>query len=246
MPKFPTTPEAKRHLSEGDRYLYSGNRNQAIQAYSAALKLEPNCVHILIQRGSALQENGALNDAIRDYDRAISLDPEYGPAYYGRAWAKNWKKDYKGELQDAQKGYQLDPENPGRYLRRIGSALSGLNKYNEAIQAYTKAIKINSRDEGTIYNRALCYIKMKKYDLALRDLDRALELDPDWDWALFQKGVVHEELGNFNEALANYQKALSYNPHYAPALEGRSRVQGRISLPFGANKKEKEGSGVSM
>jgi len=64
------------------------------------------------------------------------------PAYYGRAWAKDWKKDYKGALQDAHKGYQLDPGNPGKYLRRIGSAFSGLNRYNEAIQAYSKAIEI--------------------------------------------------------------------------------------------------------
>jgi tetratricopeptide (TPR) repeat protein len=229
MSRFPTTAEAKRLTSEGDRYLSAGNRSKAIQAYSEALKVEPsNVVYTFVQRGSALLENRLPNEAMRDFERAIALDPEYGPAYYGRAWAKGWKKDYRGELKDAQKGYQLNPGNSGIYLRRIGSAYTGLNRFNEAIEAYSKAIEINSRDEGTIYNRALCYIKMRQYDLALQDLDHALQLDPDWDWALFQKGLVHEYLGNFNEALNNYKKALLYNPHYGPALEGRVRVRGKF------------------
>lgn len=232
--RFPTLPEAQKLAREGDRYFHAGDRNEAIRFYNEGLKIEPNCVYILVRRGLALQENRLLDEAVRDYDQAISLDPEYGPAYYGRAWAKGWKGDYKGELKDAQKGFQLDPGNTGMYLRRFGSAYSGLNRFDEAIKAYSKAIEINPSDEGTIFNRALCYKKVEKYDLAMRDLDRALELDPDWDWAFFQKGLLHEDLGNFGEALNNYEKALLYSPRYEPALEGRSRVQKKFGRkPFG-------------
>ena len=243
MSRFPTNPEAKKLSGEGDRYYYLGDRNQAIKAYNAALKIEPDCVYILVQRGLALQENGLVKEAIRNYEQAIASDPEYGRAYYGRAWAKGWKKDFQGELMDAQKGYQLDLGNKSMYLRRIGSAYSGLNKFYEAIKAYSIAIEINPRDEGTIYNRALCYIKMKEYDLALRDLDRALELDPDWDWAFFQKGLVHEQLGHYPTAHENYEKALQYNPHYGPAIEGRSRVRGKISIKFRSDGTKKRGTG---
>ena len=86
--RFPTLPEAQKLAREGDRYSHAGDRNEAIRFYNEGLKIEPNCVYILVQRGLALQENRLLDEAIRDYERAISLDPEYGPAYYGRAWAK--------------------------------------------------------------------------------------------------------------------------------------------------------------
>ena len=226
MARFPGKPETQRLTSQADHLYRAGQRAEAIRLYNEALRLEPDCVYVLVQCGMALQENGSLDQAVRRYDRAIDLDPQYAPAYYGRAWAKGWKKDFKGELQDAQKGYQLDPNHPGMYLRRIGAALTGMKRFQEAINAYTKAIESNPSDEGTLLNRAICYRQMKQYDLALRDLDRALQLDPDWDWAFAQKGLVYEEIGQPKEALVNYDKALFYNPRYGPALEGRQRVQG--------------------
>jgi len=64
--------------------------------------------------------------------------------------------------------------------------------------------------------------------------------------AFFQRGVVHEELGNFDEALANYNKALVYNPKYMPAMEGRSRVRGKVPIRFGKNRNTKKGNGCSL
>jgi Tfp pilus assembly protein PilF len=204
-----------------------GPHSAAIKAYSETLKLHPDRVAVLVQRGLALQEERRLEAAIADYDRAIQLDPNYGPAYYGRGWARDWQKDYAGALADAQQGLRLDPRNPGRYLRRAGSALAGLKRYAEALEAYSKAIALNPADEGTIFNRAICYFESGQYDLALKDINRALELDPDWDWAFYRRGQIYEHTGELDLAIRDYQQALHYNPGYKPAADALRRARRR-------------------
>lgn len=162
MTRFPVDDQVRHLAQEGDQNFYSARRLEAIRFYAQALAIEPDCVYVLVQRGLALQEEGNLTEAIEHYNKAIELDPEYGPAYYGRGWARNWQGDHEGELIDAQQGYELDPDNPGMYLRRIGAALSGLKRFDEAIEYYTKAIKIHPNDEGTIYNRGVTYWSLDK------------------------------------------------------------------------------------
>ncbi len=225
MARFPEKEKTKNLAAEGDQFFYSGQRARAVRLFSEALKLEPECVSVLVQRGLALQEDGYPAEAMRDYHSAISLDPRYGPAYYGRAWAKNWRRDFAGELQDAETGLSLDPKNPGMYLRRIGAALTGMRRFREAVEAYTRSIDLNPADEGTIYNRAICYREMGQYSSALEDLKRALELDPDWAWAFHQRGLVHEQMGDLDAALSDFEKALHFDPRYTPSAEARNRIK---------------------
>jgi tetratricopeptide (TPR) repeat protein len=224
MARYPVQENTRQLIAQADQYFYSGNRLPAIRLYNQALSIEPECIYALVQRGLALQEEDRVDEAKKDYDFAISLDPKYGPAYYGRGWARHWGKDYLGELEDARKGYQLEPGNPGGYLRRIGAALEGLRRFEEALEYYTKAIHLNPRDKGTIYNQANCFIEMGDFARALDDLNRALELDPDWDWALSRRAYVFEKTGRFKEALQEYKLALKYNPKYRPAITGRERI----------------------
>ena len=47
----------------------------------------------------------------QDFRKAIQLDPSYGPAYYGRGWLRGTSGDHLGELEDAQRGLELDPDH---------------------------------------------------------------------------------------------------------------------------------------
>ena len=224
MTRYPVDNTIKQKTKEADEYFYSGRRPEAIRLYNDILYTEPDCVYVLVQRGLALQEERKLSLAIQDYQRAIELDPEYGPAYYGHAWAKGWQHDYEGELTDAQKGYELDPEHPAMYLRRLGAALTGLKRYKDAIKVYNQTLALNLNDEGTLYNRSMCYFQMKQFGLALNDLNHALELDPDWDWAFNQRALVYEQLDKLDEAIKDIDQAIHYNPNYRPALIARPRI----------------------
>ena len=60
-----------------------------------------------------------------------------------------------------------DTEN---YIKR-GDELILLEKYNEAISAYTKAIKLDSLNSKAFYKRALVLYEIEKYDYKNKDAD---------------------------------------------------------------------------
>jgi tetratricopeptide (TPR) repeat protein len=231
MPRYPQSPSVRELVQKADQLSNQAKRSQAIALYSQALLLEPDCTYALVKRGMALQEERRLNEAIADYEEAITLDPQFGLAYYGRGWARNWRGDYEGELQDAQTGYRFDQNNPTPYLRRIAAALSGLNRHDEAVKIYTQLIQHNPKDEGTIYNRGMAYLKSKRYQEAIQDFTLALQYDPDWTWALTQRAVAFAELHHYQEALADVNLALQYDPAYSPAEKLRGFILTQMPPP---------------
>jgi len=221
MSRYPFSAQTKSLIEIADKFFYSSQRKEAIINYNQALTIEPDCVYALVQRGLALQEEGQVEAAMSDYNLALELDPQYGPAYYGRGWAKSWLQDYSGELEDARKGLEFDPDNPGMYLRRIATALSGLNQFDEAIKVYSQAIDLNPNNEGTIYNRALCYLQMAQFESAIKDLDRVITLDSDWAWAYYHRGIAYDQLGNTEQASKDIDLAVHYDPSYEQAIQAQ-------------------------
>jgi len=192
---------------------------QALKVYTHILTLDATCVLAYVQRGLILNESGIPDKALLDFETAIELDPLCGMAYYGRGWVKHTYGDYQGELQDAIQALKCDRDNAGMYYRRIGSACHGLKDYTNAILAYNEAIRLNSNlDEGTLYNRGLCYTDMGEFQLALADFSRCLELDPDWTWAFTQRGWVYYKLGKYRQAVSDYNAALHIQPNYELAF----------------------------
>jgi tetratricopeptide (TPR) repeat protein len=193
----------------------SGQRSQLVDVYSQIIDLAPNYVSAYVRRGLLVHEMGYPEKAMTDFEQAIHLDPQCGLAYYGRGWVKHIRGDFAGEMQDAKKGLLLDSQNAGMYYRRIGSAYQGLQQYQDAINAYNEAINFYSgKEEGTIYNRGMCYLEMKIYPLALADFNRCLEMDPDWAWAFAARGRTYLNMGNCKKAIADCDMAIKYQPNY--------------------------------
>lgn len=200
--------QAKKNRAEG-------RWQDAVNSYSSILKIVPRFVPAFVERGLLVQEMGYPDMAMGDFENAIQLDPQYGYAYYGRAWVKSSRGDHEGALADAQTGMSLDSQHTGMYFRRIGTAYQGLRRFGEAIEAFNEALRLNSNmDEGTIYNRGICYSQMKEYDLALADFTRCLELDPDWAWAFSERGRVYLQLKEYDKAIKDCTNAIKYKPNY--------------------------------
>ncbi|KAH9096387.1 hypothetical protein LEN26_017505 [Aphanomyces euteiches] len=68
--------------------------------------------------------------------------------------------------------------------RKQGVALRRQGKREEALEAYTTAIDMDSTDPDTFVARAVLHLDMKRKDLAKDDIDTALRLDPAHSGAL--------------------------------------------------------------
>jgi tetratricopeptide (TPR) repeat protein len=102
-----------------------------------------------------------------------------------------------------------------------GNALYDQGKYDEAVQAYDKAIEVNPENADTWYNKGLALERQNKYNEAIQAYDKAIELDPKDADAWSAKGAALNSQDKYDEAIQAYDKAIEIDPRYADAWEGK-------------------------
>jgi cytochrome c-type biogenesis protein CcmH/NrfG len=125
-PKGPVTPEILQGMLQAARQsLYAGRYNEAMQAYQAVLKRDPNNVdaltHLGLMAGIAAQgQHGPemVDRALDLFDRALKLDPKYPPAllYRGQVLYEV-RKDVPGAIRSWEKFVAVSP--PGEDRERV-------------------------------------------------------------------------------------------------------------------------------
>ena len=98
-------------------------------------------------------------------------------------------------------------------LKEKGNALFKQNKYNEAIEYYERAIKINNTIEVLYSNKGTCEKCLKNYKQAIKDYKKALEINPKNTKNLNRLASVYIIVGNLGEAKLIQQKALNLEPN---------------------------------
>jgi len=99
-----------------------------------------------------------------------------------------------------------------------------LNKPQQALEQFSKAIAINPNVAETWNNRGTVFNDLERYDLALSDFNTAIALNERYAEAYANRGKALTFLKRFEEALAGYDTALSLKPDLAEAWLGRGSV----------------------
>ncbi len=128
----------------------------------------------------------------------------------------NYKEALK-YLQKAENENQSILEKQAEIFFYEGNALWELDKYEEALQAYDKAIALKPDFHEAWYNKGVARGKLGKDEEALQAFDIAIALKRDFHEAWYNKGVAHGKLGKYEEALQAYDKAIALKPDYPQA-----------------------------
>ncbi|OGD26762.1 MAG: hypothetical protein A2028_02035, partial [Candidatus Aminicenantes bacterium RBG_19FT_COMBO_59_29] len=113
----------------------------------------------------------------------------------------------QANLEEAARAVEADPGNSETIIA-YGRALSGLWRYHEAIEVYSKGIASHP-DEAMLYrHRGHRYISIRDFEKAASDLAKAAALnDKDFDiW--YHLGLAHYLRGEFDKARADYESCL--------------------------------------
>lgn len=102
-------------------------------------------------------------------------------------------------------------------------------KWDSAIECYSKAIKCFSRDAIFYCNRALCYLKKKDYRAAETDCTSALALDSSYVKALHRRGLARKELNQFDEALEDLKRASDIEPNNTAIIRDFNTVRMKVA-----------------
>ena len=99
-----------------------------------------------------------------------------------------------------------------KYFQKKAIELSNNGKYQEAVEAYTQAITLNSTYDVLYINRSYCFLKLGRFLNVIDDCTKAIGLNTKHDFAYINRGVAYHELGNHEQALSDYKQALALNP----------------------------------
>eukprot|EP00882_Tetradesmus_deserticola_P003191 GHRQ01003382.1.p1 GENE.GHRQ01003382.1~~GHRQ01003382.1.p1 ORF type:complete len:345 (+),score=190.36 GHRQ01003382.1:139-1173(+) len=101
-------------------------------------------------------------------------------------------------------------------LKAQGNELYKARKFDEAIEAYSKALELYDGDVSFLTNRAAVHFEKGDYEAAIKDCDAAVEKGREVraDYALIaralsRKGTSLAKLGRLEEAVTAYNKSLT-------------------------------------
>ena len=89
-----------------------------------------------------------------------------------------------------------------------GNAYLDMNKSQEALNDYLRALKIRPHAPEILHNRAQAYLHLSETELALDDAEEVLGINPNFARACYTKAQALDKLGKKPEALAAYREFL--------------------------------------
>ena len=117
----------------------------------------------------------------------------------------------------------IDNTNASVYNKR-GNVLKELNRAEDALASYDKAIEFKPDYLDAYSNRGLVLKELENLEDSLASFEKAIDFDPKYAEAYSNSGNVLVHLNRFEEALSNYDKAIELKPEYAQAYSNRGLV----------------------
>ncbi len=96
----------------------------------------------------------------------------------------------------------LDYYERGEFSLRV-------EKWDSAIEFFSKSIADNPSFFVAYHNRAIAYSKKGQYDKSISDLKKAVQLNPDYPDAYGLMGLLYEIQKDYASALQAYKDAVS-------------------------------------
>ena len=155
-----------------------------------------------------------------------------------RSYLTHWRNSvglYKYMLSKA-------PNAPPLHYN-LGIAYGKLGRYQEAIEAFSQAIKIKTdyakmhNNLGTAYykeyaevhnNLGTAYYGLGRYQDATESYKQAIRIKPDLTEAHYNLGVAYGKLGRYQDAVEAFKQTVRIKPDYAKAHDNLGVVYGEL------------------
>ena len=108
-----------------------------------------------------------------------------------------------------------------------GNLLLNLGEFNEAINAYNKAIELNQSNATAWKQKGNALLNLTKYQEALECNNKAIELDPKYASAWNNKGVALVYLGEYDDAIKAWDESIRLDSSNNDAWNNKGYALGR-------------------
>jgi tetratricopeptide (TPR) repeat protein len=196
-------------LGNAERYFKAGELEKALSECENAIQLKPDLATAYNWRGEIFDEMGESKKAITDYQTAVRLDPEFEDAWGNllsveEELEEEFLSGIKQQLDQALEYANQDeperamgaleeakPNMPGIAMayNYLGTILEELEQPEPAIDAYLKAIQLNTRYYAARENLANARVRLEEEQYLLLAMESPIEAQAEdetemaWDEA---------------------------------------------------------------
>jgi len=213
--------------------------NKALSDFNKAIEIKPDYSGSYHNRALVHHAMGMHKNAMNDYTKAIELNHQDFEAYNNRGilWVETFndseeaEKDFKKALNifpgfsQAQKNLEKLAEKREEYEERSnltednqydsvikeGVNLRLAGDFNNALQKYNLAIKLEPERFEAYYNRGYLNMLLMNLDQSIEDYTFALKFAPSNAIILKNRAIVYSMKGMRKEAMADIERAQELN-----------------------------------
>lgn len=193
---------------------------QAILYFEDAIEINDKEASAIFGYAQANEKMGCTETALESYEKAVSLAPS-NTAY--SAALKEFKTKNKDILAKAAAEPAVTETKPAETLQQAltyeelinkGDEAYKQQKYEDAVDYYTKAVIFKPEDKVTMLKIANTYKLLGNNAKAISFYDKLLTLDSANTDALFNKGLVLVSQKNYDDAIKCFESIIKLSPDY--------------------------------
>ena len=201
------------------------NQN-AFDAYTNALRINPNHVKSYFNRGNVNANLGNHENAIRDYVSAIKIQPTaklendgeninmLRDLYFnsGNSYTRLGIPDYVNAIVNYDlslaNAIQSIPNHRGNIYYNRGNDKFCVGDYSGAVEDYKEAISCGTFLRDSWFNQGNSEINLGNYERALKSYDESIKVDENYKNAHSNRIVAKVALGRIDEALSDINQLI--------------------------------------
>ena len=201
---------------------------EAVAAYEEVQAIAPTLPFLDLNSANALQALGRVEDAEITYRRALERAPLDLMTHRGLnhlLWRAD-RPEFLASYDDAAARY---PNQGGLFVEK-GRTLLAHERYDQALEAFDRALSISPNDEVAREGRASALARLGRFEDAIEEFKSVVARRPNSAEVRCGLAETYVRAGESARALAVLDETLALAPHsqFALALRDTARRQGGV------------------
>ncbi|PYT01380.1 MAG: hypothetical protein DMF63_00595 [Acidobacteria bacterium] len=219
---------AERFYSQGVAQLSRDDYARAIQFFERATELDPNYPEAWYQAGFCYGVLNRHQDALKASRNAAKLRPEWTEAYVNIGASSYALGQFKEAVDAYRQALRIEDGPDIEYS--LGLSLNKLNRTDEEILAYRRAIALKPDHANALERLGAAFFKQKRYLEAAQTYEQLKTYRPDAK-TYNALGECLLELSKSDDSLQAFNSALGYDPEFDRARYNLGRAYVKMGNP---------------